>query len=375
MKRLQLVFPLLLMSFQPATNLPGPDKPLLKRPKNIILMIGDGMGITQITAAMYANGNRLELERCPVSGLVATHSADELITDSAAGATAFACGCKTSNGVLGKDKNGKNCVNILEQANEAGMATGLVATSTITHATPAGFIAHVPIRSEMEDIATFFVKTKIDFFAGGGLKYFNARTQDQRDLCAEMRQKGFQLFDFKTNPLQSLTPDPAHPFGWFADDDDPAGVLEGRDYLPVAAQMAPAFLKKRSEKGFFLMIEGSQIDWGGHANDQVQVIAETLDFDRAIGEVLRFAEADGETLVIITADHETGGMAIAQGSSMDSLEIEFTSKHHTATLVPVFAFGPGAEQFAGVQDNTDIHRKMQALLALPVTQTANTGKK
>ncbi len=333
-------------------------------PKNIILLIGDGMGLTQITAGMYANGNKLNLERFPITGLMKTHSSSHLITDSAAGATAFACGCKTYNGAIGVTKAKKPCLTILEQAEKNGLATGLVATSSITHATPASFIAHVNSRADMEDIAKFFVQTELDFFIGGGLQYFNQRKTDQRNLYAELLAKGYALSSFKEKKLAEITASTEQPFGWFSALGEPDSVSGGRDYLPLAARMATDFLSKRTDKGFFLMLEGSQIDWACHAKDGPRAIAEMLDFDAAIGEILRFAEADGNTLVIVTADHETGGLALHQGEGFDILDNEFTTGYHTATMVPVFAYGPGAEQFGGVLENTDIYWKMARLWGL-----------
>ena len=124
------------------------------------------------------------------------------------------------------------------------------------------------------------------------------------------------------------------------------------------------FLKAHEPKGFFMMIEGSQIDWGGHSNNEDYVISELLDFDKTIGAVLEFAERDGETLVVVTADHETGGMSIIKGSKMNKLKIEFADGYHTADLIPVFAYGPGAELFSGVYENTDIYFRMKKALGL-----------
>jgi alkaline phosphatase len=330
----------------------------LAAPKNVILLIGDGMGLTQVTAGLYANQNHLNLERFPITGLIKTHSSDKLVTDSGAGATAFSCGCKTYNGAIGVYRDGKPCPTLLETAQQRGLACGLVASSSITHATPASFVAHVPQRADMEAIAAYFVKNQPDFFIGGGLKFFEQRA-DNRNLRQELQGLGYEIADFKQQRLADLTPDPRQPFAWFSAWEEPDNVLNGRDYLPLAAQMAPSFLKRRSpENGFFLMIEGSQIDWACHANDAPRAVAEMLDFDKAIGEVLRFAAADGETLVIVTADHETGGMAIKQGSTMDSLDIQFNSGQHTATMVPVFAFGPGSTAFGGVYENTDIYTRI-----------------
>ncbi len=351
---------------------PPPDT---ARPRNIIFLIGDGMGLTQVTAGLYSNHNSLNLERFPVTGLMKTHSAKELITDSAAGATAFACGCKTKNGMVGMTPDEKPCNTILEEAKQRGLATGLVASCSITHATPACFIAHAASRASTQDIATFFLKTDLDLLIGGGLKYFNERTDDQRNLVTEMTAKGWDVHDFSQQAQLAKIPlDPTRPFAWFSAREEPVAAAKGRDYLPVAAKLAPDFLKKRSTKGFFLMLEGSQIDWACHANDAPRAISEMLDFDAAVGEILRFAEADGHTLVVVTADHETGGMAIEQGSTMDSLDITFVSGYHTAAMVPVFAYGPGATQFGGVFDNTEIYWKMRRLFGWPVLPATDDRK-
>lgn len=370
MKSLLALISVSLLAFASSNPPVGPAAhTTAKRPKNIIFMVGDGMGLTQVTAAMYSNhGQPLHLERCPITGLIKTHASNNLITDSAAGATAFSCGCKTYNGAIGMDADKKPCTTILEEAEKQGLATGLVATSSITHATPASFVAHVQNRKQMEDIATFFLKTEVDFFVGGGLKYFTERTSDQRDLRRELEDKGYFVADFDEKKLSEIMPSPARPFAWFAAREEPLTVEKGRTYLPVAGRMGAEFLKNRSTRGFFLLIEGSQIDWGGHAKNEAYTVLETLDFDKTIGAVLDWAERDGETLVVITADHETGGMAILHGSSEDNLDIGFNTDYHTATMVPVFAFGPGAEQFGGVYDNTDIYWKMRELFNFPAVE-------
>lgn len=343
----------------------SPPPPDTSRPRNIILLIGDGMGLSQVTAGLYEHNNSLNLEQFPVTGMVKTHSARHLITDSAAGATAFSCGYKTNNGVVGMTATEQPCLTILEEAEQRGMATGLVASCSVTHATPAAFIAHAANRASTQDIATFFLKTDLDLLIGGGMKYFNERSDDQRNLITEMKAKGWQVHDYTQQQLAKIPLDPAHPLAWFTAREEPESVTKGRKYLPEAAKAAPEFLKKRSDKGFFLMLEGSQIDWACHANDAPRAIAEMLDFDQAIGEILRFAQQDGHTLVIVTADHETGGMSIEQGSTMDSLVIKFSTGYHTAAMVPLFAYGPGAQQFSGILDNTDIYWKMRNLLRWP----------
>lgn len=330
--------------------------------KNVILLIGDGMGLTHISAGMYFNNNQSQFERFPVAGLQKAYSASDLITDSAAGATAFASGIKTYNGAIGVNIDSMPVKTILEQAKEKGLATGMVVTSTLTHATPACFIAHVRNRKFEEEIATFFLKTEVDFLAGGGKKFFDQRTVDSRNLVKELQAKGYQINDFSQNAESATPPDPSKNFIYFSADGDPAKASEGRNYLAPYSVAAAKHLKQRSEKGFFLMIEGSQIDWGGHANNSDYIVSEVVDFDQTIGKILDFAAADGETLVIVTADHETGGYAINPGSELGKIRGAFTTNQHTAQLVPVFAFGPGAELFSGIYENTAIYEKMKTVL-------------
>lgn len=334
-----------------------------KRPKNVILMIGDGMGITQISAGMYMNENYIALERMPVVGLHKSYSSSSLVTDSAAGATAFSCGEKTYNGAIGVDKDTTAIETIFEFVENKGFNTGLVATSTIVHATPASFYAHEASRRSYENIAKQLVESEVDFFIGGGQQFFDKR-EDKRDLLKELQNKGWQVESYFDKTINEITPQISSPFAYLTALDDPLPVLQGRDYLLPASEMAIDYLnqKDQNKNGFMLMIEGSQIDWGGHANKSDYIISEVIDFSQTIDKVLDFAEKDGNTLVVITADHETGGYAIQNGSKMDSIVGAFTSDYHTADLIPVFAYGPGAENFSGIYQNTDIHDKIKALV-------------
>lgn len=345
---------------------PAP-RPPAAFPQNVILLIGDGMGLNQVSLAVYEGGKPLRMQEFPVTGLAKTHSAKHRVTDSAAAATAMACGCKTYNGAIGVDAHKKPCITLLEQAKSAGLATGLVTTSSITHATPAAFVAHVPRRAAYEEIAAFFTNRTLDLMIGGGLKYFTER-QDKKNLCQALIAQGWRLSDYQQQPALPAEIPADQPFAWFSAWEEPPFASLGRAYLEPAAALSPAFLAKRSAKGFFLMIEGAQIDWAGHRNQADNVLREMLDFDAAVGAALDFAKKDGNTLVIVTADHETGGLALAQGDDPQKLQVKFTTTQHTATLAPVFAFGPGAEHFGGVYDNTDIYRKMQAALRLPPMQ-------
>lgn len=328
-----------------------------KRPRNIIFLIGDGMGVSQVFSAISANHGHLFLENCKCIGFSKTQSADHYITDSAAGGTALSSGVKTSNGAIGVDGDKRPVKTILEEAEEKGLATGLVSTSSITHATPASFIAHQPSRKMYEEIAADFLKTDIDVFIGGGYQHFTKRA-DQRNLVEELEQNGYTverdmsvISEIREGKLAGLT----------ADIHNEAFPQRG-DMLPVATRTAINLLS-RNKKGFFLMVEGSQIDWGGHAGNTIQVVNEMLDFDQAIGKALEFAAKDGKTLVVITADHETGGMAIT-GGDMNSgmVKAVYALGGHTGVMVPVFAYGPGAEEFIGIIENTDIPEKMKKLL-------------
>lgn len=321
------------------------------------------MGVTQISAGMYSNGNKLHLERFPVIGLHKSYSSDNLVTDSAAGATAFSAGVKTYNGAIGVDTDTMPVTTILELAEAAGLPTGLVANCSIVHATPASFVAHNRQRKNYEEIAADFTKTDVDLLIGGGAKFFNRREKDTRNLSTELRSRNYVVESFVNIDMKDVRPNSTKNYFYLTADTEPLPFSQGRDYLVPAAEMAPRFLQKRDtkNKGFFLMIEGSQIDWGGHSNKSDYIISEMIEFDNAIGKVLDFAAKDGETLVIVTADHETGGYAIQNGSEMGKIDGAFTSDYHTADLIPVFAYGPGSEHFSGIYENTAIFDKMKEL--------------
>lgn len=328
-----------------------------KKPRNIVLMIGDGMGVSAISAGMTANGGNLFLDNFRHIGLVKTQPAGNYITDSAAAGTALSTGTKTKNGAIAVDSGERILKTILEKAEERNLATGLVSTSAITHATPAAFIAHQGARRNYELIAADFLKTDIDVFIGGGYKHF-AQRQDGRNLVDELRQNGYQVMrdmneirQVKSGKLAGLTAQ------------EHTGRISARgDMLPVATATALDILGN-NRKGFFLMVEGSQIDWGGHGKNTEYLMEEMLDFDRAIGKVLEFAARDGQTLVIVTADHETGGVAVSDGNPETGMvKCDYTTTDHTGVMVPLFAYGPGADRFTGIMDNTHVCHKINKLL-------------
>lgn len=333
-------------------------------PTNIILLIGDGMGLTQISAAMYSNNNRLALAKFPVIGFHKSHAANELITDSAAGGTAIACGIKTNNGNIGTDENGIPTLSILEELDSMNFSTGMIVTSTIVHATPAAFAAHRARREMYEEIALDYLNANVDLLIGGGRQYFQNREMDDRDLINEFENKGYVVMDQLYTTMNKIKWPLDKNLLYFTADKQPLTVSGGRDYLSFAVRQGVQYLEQKSNKGFFLLVEGSQIDWMNHANDGRGVVMETLDFDRAIWEAIQYANKKGNTLVLVTADHESGGMSIEADSRMNKLKYGFTTNGHTAAMIPVFAYGPGSSLFRGIYENTSIYHKMRAVLGL-----------
>ena len=326
-----------------------------QKPKNIILMIGDGMGLSQVFAGMTANGNHLFLENFKHIGFSKTQSADNYITDSAAGGTALSCGIKTYNGAIGVNIDTVIVENIREIAEIMGKATGVVSTSAITHATPASYMAHQGSRASYEDIAADFLNTKVDVFIGGGYKHFSDR-KDGRNLIAELKQKGYQVLQ-NMDSIKNISIGKLAGLTALEHNDR---IATRKDMLQVATKTALNILDNDKD-GFFLMVEGSQIDWGGHQNDTRYIVEEMLDFDKTIGVALEFASKNSETLILVTADHETGGFAITSGDMLaGKVEGAFLTGNHTGLVVPVFAYGPGAENFMGFMENIDIAKKIKA---------------
>ncbi len=345
-------------SFHSVKEYPEPSG---KRPKNVIFLIGDGMGLSQIFGGLSANKGRLFLQNFTHIGFSTTHSHSHFTTDSGAAGTALATGKKTYNGAIGVGPDSCAVINIRERAAQKGLATGVVSTSAVTHATPASFVAHQKGRSSYEKIAEDFTKADIDLFIGGGLKHFSSR-KDGRNLVDSLKIKGFQILtDWKQ--LDGI--ERGKVAGLLAPEHLPTMLEERGEMLPTATRTAIKVLNN-NKKGFFLMVEGSQIDWGGHDNHTGYIVSEVLDFDKAVGVALEFASINKETLVLVTADHETGGFAITEGNyKTGKVSAGFVSKDHSSVMVPVFAFGPGADQFRGFFDNTDIPIKIKELLKLP----------
>lgn len=347
----------LLASCAPSSPAGAPTAPA--RPSRVVLLIGDGVGAAYWTAARLAAAP-LAVERFSVMGLVDTRSADAWITDSAAGATAYATGTSTYNGAIAVGPDSVALPTVLEIARDRGWATGVVATSSITHATPAAFVAHVVSREDQFQIAADLVASGVDVFLGGGLRWFDGAVRpDGRDLLSTVG--GDHVLVRSAGELEAVNLGTASRLaGLFADNHMPP-ASDRTPSLPAMTRAALTVLD-RDPDGFFLMVEGSQPDFRGHANAALDdVVAEVLDFDAAVRVVLDYADAHPGTLVVVVADHETGGLAIettpdsvlARGERLRPWA-DYTSTGHTAQMVPLFAAGPGAPAFGGIRSNFQV---------------------
>jgi alkaline phosphatase len=337
---------------------------LVKRSKakNVILLIGDGMAIPQVDVARFTAAGPdgyLYFEKMPVTGWMRTHSLNYLTTDSAAAGTAMASGFKTNSGMISMLPNGQKIKTLLEGMKDLGKATGMAVTSTMTHATPGSFGAHVEARKQEDLIAEDYLANRIDVLFGGGKKFFVPQSvegsgrSDDKDLIKEAVLAGYSVIETREELLAS---EADRVLGLFQM--DALKTVAPEPSLAELTEKAISILSRDSD-GFFLMVEGSQIDWAGHGNDLEYNIRQTLLFDQAVQKSLEFAKEDSRTLVIVTSDHECGGLVFKTGSlDGENLEVAWTSKGHTPTSVPVYAYGPGAQQFSGVYDNTDLAKKI-----------------
>lgn len=324
-----------------------------KRPKNVILLIGDGMGLTQIYSGYTANKGQLNLFNIPTQGLSITQASNSYITDSAAGATAMATGHKTNNRFISVDEQGKPLEFITKPLVEKNFKTAIISAGNITDATPAVFYSHQPERSLGEAIANDFLSNPSDILIGGGKNEFVAR-KDGKDLSKILIEKGFTFSD-KFSNLDTIK----NNRFVVLEDAAVVSMKDGRgDFLSKSLAKATTTFAK-TKNPFFIMAEGAQIDSGGHQNNVEYVVREMLDFDKLVGQAMEFVDKNPETLLIVTADHETGGLSLINGStSKGFVQGNFSTNDHTAVPVPVFAYGPGAQNFMGVYQNTAIYTKI-----------------
>lgn len=341
-------------SYMPSFKSDGDDK----APLNVILMIGDGMGLAHLSSAMFANGGELTVTNLKACGWVCTQSGSDFTTDSAASGTAYATGHKTHNGAIGVDMNDETLENLPERLHKAGIISGVVTTDDMDGATPSSFFAHQPSRKMSDEIWADLSSSRLTFFAGGTEEDFENLDYETADAI----EKRFHI----THDLDDSGIAKSKRLGYLPPKSETASMSKGRgDFLPSSTEYAIDYLSARTSKGkgFFLMVEGARIDKSSHDNDYPSMIKEVLDFDKAVEAAIRFAEKDGRTLVIISADHETGALSIRRGNIEEGeMKGAFVSKGHTGIPVPLFAYGPCSQYFMGVQQNSDVSNKIADLL-------------
>ena len=337
-------------------DVPVIEAPKGKKVKNVILMIGDGMSLMHVYSAWTANRGHLYLDNSQYVGLSKTYCTNKLITDSGAGGTAIATGHKTSYHSVGVDPDGKPLKSLVDYAKEKGLSTGVAVTCRLWDATPADFCCHNADRDKEEEIIGDYPSCQADYVFGGGAKMFTNR-KDGRDIFKELQENGWQA-PRTWEELEAIKSGKTFCVPYEHDTPLPA---ERGDLLKRAALKGIELLNQNS-KGFFLMVEGSQLDDYGHFNDIELLMEETHDFDRTIGAMYEWAARDGETLVVVTADHETGGLTLVDGDLNEGrIVCKFSTGGHSGVMVPIYAFGPGSEQFSGLMENTDICKKIRAL--------------
>lgn len=329
-----------------------------KKVKNVILMIGDGMSLMHVYTAWAANRGKLWLENAQATGLSKTWAVKKLVTDSGSGGTSLATGVKTVYHAVGVDPEGKPLTSLVDVAKELGKDAGMAVTCRLWDATPCDFCCHNIDRDKEEELVGDYPTSGVDFVFGGGAQKFTNR-KDGRDIFKELQKKGYHvsrtLDDFFAYDKNSRI------FAVPYDKDTP--LPDERGDLLARASMKGISLMNQNKNGFFMMIEGSQLDDYGHFNQLDLLMKETLDFDQTVGEVMKWAAKDGETLVVVTADHETGGLTLVNGNKDDGrVECCFSTKDHSGAMVPVYAFGPGAENFTGIFENTDVFKKIKKLM-------------
>ena len=330
-----------------------------KKVKKVILMIGDGMSLAHMYTAWTANRGQLWLENAQYTGLSKTWCTNRLVCDSGSGGTALATGQKTCYHAVGTDPQGNPLTTLCDLAKAKGKSAGIAVTCRLWDATPCDFSCHNLDRDKEQELIGDYPTSGLDYAFGGGAKYFTNRA-DGRDIFKELEANGYHvsrtwddLAAWKSGKVFAVPYDVDTP------------LPDERGDLLARASLKGIELLNQNRNGFFMMVEGSQLDDYGHFNQLDLLMKETLDFDQTIGKMMKWAAQDGETLVVVTADHETGGLTLVDGNKDEGkVTCCFSTKSHSGVMVPVYAFGPGSEQFSGIMENTDIFKKIKALMKL-----------
>ena len=366
-----------------------------KQPKNVIYLIGDGMGFGAVTSLLLSMEEETGFEKAPVIGLSETCSANNYVTDSPAGGTALATGTRTCNGFLGVGPDSVQLESLLKKAQKMGKKTGIVVNTTLTEATPGAFYAGVTSRKESYTIAEQFTESGVDVAIGAGLSAFINRP-DSVDMTEVLINKGYDVYlDWKSvlgtesqkfvgildmgdvhrrNKKSTTTASAAEGqevclaarLAATEENADTTRFSEPTEYLQKACTKALDVLEKEAKNGFFLMIESAIIDGYGHNNDSEGMIEEMQEFDKTLQTLIAYVNEHPNTLLVVTADHETGGTGVAYKSHEvnhpEGLHLNFSTKGHTGTVVPVFAYGAGAEKFRGIFQNRELPRIIEGLM-------------
>lgn len=366
-----------------------------QKPKNVIYLIGDGMGFGAVSSLLLTEDAKTGFEMAPVIGLNETCSANNYVTDSPAGGTALATGTRTCNGFLGVGPDSLQLTSILKKAQAMGKKTGIVVNTTLTEATPGAFYAGVTSRKESYKIAEQFTQSNVDIAIGAGLSAFINRP-DSVDLTEVLINKGYDVYlDWRhvlntqsekfvgilemsdvhrRNKTRNTTAGAADgaevclAAKLAANDDniDTTRFSEPTEYLQKACTKALEQLSKNAPNGFFLMVESAIIDGYGHNNDAEGMIEEMQEFNQTLKALVNYVNEHPNTLLVVTADHETGGTAVSYKShpvnAPEGLQLSFSTKGHSGTVVPIFAYGAGAENFAGIFKNREIPGVIEKLI-------------
>lgn len=343
------------------------SNPRTEEVRNLIFMIGDGMGLASVSLLQVENGYApTAFDRAQQVALIVTRSANNRVTDSAAAGTALASGTKTDNGTLGQDPEGNPLVSSMTRAKAKGYSTGIVVTCYLQHATPGAFYAHVGDRGDNKEITRQLLGSNIDVLFGGGRRWLKEECEEGISYLDAFARRGYFVVD-SLPQLQRIGK--GRVLCCAAEKHLPEAPGRG-DFLPRATEKALELLEANSagrKKGFMLMVEGSQIDYAAHAKNSDRLLAEMRDFNEAVAAAMDFADRTPGTLVIVTADHETGGVTIPANKedftlSENGLQYQFSTGGHTGTMVPVYLYGAGADRIAGVMDNAELGRRIMELL-------------
>lgn len=336
-----------------------------KSVKNVILLIGDGTGINQLQAAAtvnnprYINGMGLSIFNMKYLGFQNTSAQDSYTTDSAAGGSALATGELHDNRHISMSNTGEIHPSLTDYMYDAGYACGVITLGNLADATPAAFYGHSTERDNSDQITNYLLDGKLTLLNGAGMQVFTSRN-DGKNILKALETEGYRIAtrveDINKDDKKVICVDELM---------DLAATEKTLDLLAKATKEGIEKLTKNNNKGFFMMVEGAKIDYAGHANSLPGSIVETLSFDLAVAEALKFADTNGETLVVVTGDHETGGLTFVDGNfNTGHVTAHHVTDDHTAQMLPVFAYGPGAAEFIGVYKNTQIFHKIMKIKGL-----------